>query len=138
MRRAWLLPALLTAIALGALPAVSAAQADVAPATTRIDAVDRAAQGERVVVQLTATCPAGATMQLDVTVTAANETRIAQGNRVKRIDCTGAAQTAELRAEHNPVGALFIVGPATARTVRTVCDASACAVTALDESIRIS
>ncbi|MBU2666760.1 hypothetical protein KOI35_24935 [Actinoplanes bogorensis] len=122
----------------GALLVSPAAQADTGPATTRIDSVDRAAQGERVVVHLAVTCPAGATIKLDVTVTAANDTRIAQGSRVKRLDCTGVAQTTEMRVERDPVGAIFIVGQATARTVRKVCDSSACDVTAIDETIRIS
>ena len=138
MRRFIAFLAVLAALITGSALLAGGAQADTGPSTTRIVTTDRAAQGERVVVTLSATCPAGATIKVDVTVTAANEDRIAQGNRQKKVDCTGAAQPVELRVERNPIGALFIVGQATATTVRTVCDDTDCDVISFDETIRIS
>ncbi|WP_284046428.1 hypothetical protein [Paractinoplanes maris] len=40
--------------------------------------------------------------------------------------------------ERNPIGAIFLVGPATATTVRTVCDGIGCDDISFDETIRIS
>lgn len=138
MRRYIAFLAVLTAMITGSLLFAPGAQADTGPSTTRVVTADRAAQGERVVVTLSATCPAGATIKTLVTVTAANDDRIAQGTRQKKSDCTGAAQPIELRVERNPIGAIFIVGTATATTVRTVCDDADCAVITFDETIRIS
>lgn len=120
------------------MPAAPAAHAATGPSTTRVVSADRAAQGERVVLQLRVTCPADATIKLVVTVTGVNEDRIAQGTRQKRADCTGAPQDVEMRVERDPAGALFRVGPATARTERTVCDATDCATIPFDETIRIA
>jgi hypothetical protein len=122
----------------GGVLAAPAAHADTGPSATRVVAAERRAAGERVLVTLTATCPAGATIQVVVTVTAANGDAIAQGTRQKKADCTGAPQEISLRVERDPAGALFRVGPATARTVRTVCDATACETIPFDETIRIS
>ncbi|MET0417770.1 MAG: hypothetical protein ABW022_17320 [Actinoplanes sp.] len=129
---------LAAALLAGPLLFAPAAQADTGPSQTRTISVERRAAGERVLVNLSATCPAGATIKVVVTVTAVNEDRIAQGTRQKKADCTGQAQAIELRVERDPVGAIFKVGPATARTVRTVCDSSACEVIPFDETIRIS
>ncbi|WP_250007797.1 hypothetical protein [Actinoplanes sp. M2I2] len=138
MRRFIAFLAVLTALITGSALLAAGAQAATGPSGTRVVTADRAAQGERVVVTLSATCPAGATIKVLVTVTAANDDRIAQGTRQKKADCTGVAQPIELRVERNPIGADFVVGPATATTVRTVCDAADCDVIAFDETIRIS
>lgn len=134
MRRCIAFLAVLAAILLIA----PSAQAATGPSSTRIVTAERAAAGERVVVTLSVTCPAGATIKVVVTVTAVNDTRIAQGTRQKKADCTGVAQTIELRVERNPIGALFLRGPATATTVRTVCDETGCETIPFDETIRIS
>src|SRR5690242_2740800 len=111
MRRITAFVAVLTAlITASVLFLAPGAQADTGPSTTRIVTVDRAAQGERVVVDLSATCPAGATIKVVVTVTGANGDRIAQGTRQKKADFVGASQPIELRVERNPIGAIFIVG----------------------------
>jgi len=138
MRRFIAFLAVLTALITGSVLLAPGAQADTGPSTTRVVTADRAAQGERVVVTLSATCPAGATIKVVVTVTAANDNRIAQGTRQKKVDCAGTAQPIELRVERNPIGAIFIVGEATATTVRTVCDDSDCDTISFDETIRIS
>jgi hypothetical protein len=122
----------------GGVLAAPAAQAGTGPSTTRIVSAERRAAGERVLVTLSATCPAGATIKVVVTVTAANGDAIAQGTRQKTADCTGVPQEISLRVERNPVGALFRVGQATALTVRTVCDDTACETIPFDETIRIS
>jgi hypothetical protein len=126
------------AIVAGCLVAAPAAYADTGPSRTMIFGAERRAAGERVLVDLRATCPAGATIKVVVTVTAVNGDQIAQGTRQKKADCTGATQPVELRVEYDPAGALFRVGPATARTVRTVCDDTACETISFDETIRIS
>ena len=128
----------LATVVAGCLLAAPAAHADTGPSQTMIFGADRRAAGERVLVDLRATCPAGATIKVVVTVTAVNGDRIAQGTRQKKADCTGEPQPVELRVERDPAGALFRVGPATARTVRTVCDDTACETISFDETIRIS
>jgi hypothetical protein len=138
MRRFIAFLAVLTALLTSSVLLAAGAQADTGPSTTRVVIADRAAHGERVVVTLSATCPAGATIKVVVTVTAANENRIAQGTRQKKVDCTGAAQPIDLRVERNPIGAMFIVGEATATTVRTVCDDTACESITFDETIEVS
>jgi hypothetical protein len=134
MRRFTAFLAVLTA----ALLIGQSAQAATGPSSTRVVTASRAAAGERVVVTLSATCPAGATIKVVVTVTAVNDVRIAQGTRQKKADCTGVEQTIELRVERNPIGAIFLRGPATATTVRTVCDDAGCETIPFDETIRIS
>ena len=119
-------------------PSTHVAPAATGPSSTRIVSAERAAGGERVIVTLSATCPARATIKVVVTVTAVNDTRIAQGTRRNKAACTGAAQTIELRVLRDPIGAVFRRGPATATTVRTVCDDTACETIAFDETIRIS
>ncbi|SNY56286.1 hypothetical protein [Paractinoplanes atraurantiacus] len=109
-----------------------------AASTTRVDAAELRLGGERVRVTLSATCPAGATIRVEVTLTAVNGTAIAQGTHRKKADCTGAAQELVLRVDRDSAGALFVRGPATARTVRTVCDAAGCEVIPFDETIRIT
>ncbi|XVU23184.1 hypothetical protein ACQPZJ_38890 [Actinoplanes sp. CA-054009] len=109
-----------------------------ATSTTRVTAAELRLDGERVRVTLSATCPAGSALQVEVTVTAVNGTAIAQGTRRQKADCTGAAQELVLRVDRDPAGALFVRGAATARTVRTVCDPAACEVIPFDETIRIT
>ncbi|GID27076.1 hypothetical protein [Paractinoplanes brasiliensis] len=138
MRRILALSAFLAALVTGSLLVAPAAQAATGPSATRIDSVDRRRQGDRVLVNISYTCPAGARIQLTVTVTAANGDRIAQGTRQKRVDCTGDWAATEMRVDRDLAGALFIVGQATARTVRTVCDDTSCVTIPFDESIRIS
>ncbi|HET6480094.1 MAG TPA: hypothetical protein VFG35_08670 [Actinoplanes sp.] len=138
MRRCIAFLAVLATALTGTLLWAPGAQAATGPSSTRVVTADRAAAGEQVVVTLSATCPAGATIKVIVTVTAANDTRIAQGTRQKMADCTGAAQPIELRVQRDPIGALFRVGEATANTVRTVCDETDCETIPFDETIRIS
>ncbi len=138
MRRLTAFSAVVAATPAGLLLGAPAAYADPGPSRTTIVSVDRRAAGERVLVHLDALCPAGATIKVVVTVTQVNGDRIAQGTRQKRADCTGQTQGIELRVERDPAGALFRVGPATARTERTVCDSTACEVIPFDETIRIS
>ncbi|MBM2623352.1 hypothetical protein JIG36_48435 [Actinoplanes sp. LDG1-06] len=138
MRRILAFSGLLAALVTGSLLIAPAANAATGPSSTRIDSVDRRQQGDRVLVNLSYNCPAGARIQLVVTVTAANGDRIAQGTRQKRADCTGDWAATELRVDRDLAGALFIVGQATARTVRTVCDDTSCETIPFDEAIRIS
>jgi hypothetical protein len=109
-----------------------------ADSTTRVVSAELRLDGERVRVTLSATCPAGASLRVEVTVTAVNGTRIAQGTRRKKADCTGAAQELVVAVDRDPAGALFVRGAATARTVRTVCEAEACEIIPFDETIRIT
>ena len=138
MRRFLTFSAAVAASLAGSLLIAPAAQADTGPSQTRVVSAERRAQGERVLVALTARCPAGATVQVVVTVTGVNGDRIAQGTRRKTADCTGDGQDITLRVPRDPAGAPFRVGPATARTVRTVCDDTACEVIPFDETIRIN
>ena len=138
MRRFLTFTAAAAAAPAAALLIAPAAHADTGPSQTRIVSAERRAQGERVLVDLTARCPAGATVQVAVTVTGVNGDRIAQGTRRKRADCTGDWQDITLRVPRDPAGAVFRVGPATARTERTVCDDTACEVIPFDETIRIN
>ena len=109
MRRILALSAFLAALVTGSLLIAPAAHAATGPSATRIDSVDRRRQGDRVLVTISYTCPAGARIQLAVTVTAANGDRIAQGTRQKRVDCTGDWATTEMRVDRDLAGALFIV-----------------------------
>ena len=128
-----------TVLLTGSLLSGSAAlAAEPARTSTRIDAVERRAQGERVLVNLSHLCPAGSTIKVEVTVTSVDGTRIAQGTRRKSADCTGDWAPLELRVPRDPAGGVFRAGPATARTVRTVCDAAGCVTVPFDETIRIS
>ena len=138
MRRVLAFSGFMAALVTGSTLIAPAANAATGPSSTRIDSVDRRQQGERVLVNISYNCPAGATVQLVVTVTAANGTRIAQGTRQKRVDCAGAWTATEMRVDRDLAGAIFIVGQATARTVRTVCDDTSCETIPYDESIRIS
>ncbi|XVV10387.1 hypothetical protein ACQP2X_36910 [Actinoplanes sp. CA-131856] len=110
----------------------------IAPSATRVDAAELRLDGSRVRVTLSATCPAGASLRVEVTVTAVNGTAIAQGTGREKADCTGTAQQLVLRVDRDPAGALFVRGAATARTVRTVCDPAGCEVIPFDETIRIT
>jgi hypothetical protein len=137
-RRTLLLAATAAAAPLIAgLLATPAALADEIPSTSRVVMAKLKDGGERVRVELAVTCPAGATVLTTVTVTQANATRIAQGTATADAACTGSEQQIILRPRAERVGALFIKGPATSRTVRTVCDGGGCSVIPFDETIRI-
>ncbi len=138
MRRFLAFSTAITATLGASLLLAPAAQAATGPSSTRIDSTERRAAGERVLVNLAYTCPADATIQVTVTVTGVNGNRIAQGVRQKKAPCTGDWATTELRVPRDLAGATFKVGSATARTVRNVCDATACEVISFDETIRIS
>jgi hypothetical protein len=137
-------PALVLAAGAAALPLIAgllatpAARAADIPSTSRVVAAKVKEGGERVRVELAVTCPAGATLLTTITVTEANGTRIAQGTATADDACTGSRQRIVLLPKAVRMGALFITGPATSRTVRTVCDGGGCAIIPLDETIRIN
>lgn len=120
----------------GLLAAPAAFAADI-PSTSRVVATKLKDGGERVRVELAITCPAGATMLTTVTITEANAGRIAQGTATASASCTGSEQQIILRPKAERIGALFIKGPATSHSVRTVCDGGGCSVIPFDETIRI-
>ena len=132
-----LLPTALAALATLSMTPLSMTTAD-PPSSSRVIAVKLRDGGVAVRVELGVTCPAGAHAGLTVTVTEANGTRIAQGSRTGPADCTGGPQEVALRVNADPAGAPFVRGPATARTVRTVCAGADCATTPFDETIRIT
>ncbi|MET0423470.1 MAG: hypothetical protein ABW046_06325 [Actinoplanes sp.] len=128
----------LSAVALAAAPIVAGllaapvARAAEIPSRSRIGTALLNRDGAQVRVGLSVTCPAGARIHLNVAVTGD-----AHGARAVDAHCTGRPQEVVLRIGADPGGALFLKGPATARTIRTVCADGACTITPFDETIKI-